>query len=186
MTDKMRDSARFRLLDAAGWRTQEYSFPSQITCLQAFGMDGSEFKEAQCEIGQIRFCTNPFTLPLNFQSWNGVGKETRVNISLHPHVQRAIMIRVPEFKSKLEQIESNPILKFLHEQYPQCGLMEAMNGPASSKERVCAACGRRWRERMFKCSQCRSVLYCNKECQKAHWKDHKKVCKKKSRGSETA
>ena len=28
------------------------------------------------------------------------------------------------------------------------------------------------------CSQCRAVLYCNAACQKAHWREHKKVCKK--------
>jgi hypothetical protein len=27
-----------------------------------------------------------------------------------------------------------------------------------------------------KCSRCHSVLYCSKECQKKHWKDHKVLC----------
>mmetsp|Transcript_5034 Transcript_5034/g.9496 ORF Transcript_5034/g.9496 Transcript_5034/m.9496 type:complete len:223 (+) Transcript_5034:70-738(+) len=30
-----------------------------------------------------------------------------------------------------------------------------------------------------KCSGCGNVRYCGKECQTAHWKKHKKVCKKK-------
>ena len=29
-----------------------------------------------------------------------------------------------------------------------------------------------------KCSECRSVLYCSRECQKKHWKAHKPNCKK--------
>ena len=28
-----------------------------------------------------------------------------------------------------------------------------------------------------KCSRCRKVCYCSRECQKAHWKEHKKECK---------
>ena len=26
------------------------------------------------------------------------------------------------------------------------------------------------------CAQCRTVAYCSHDCQKAHWKTHKKVC----------
>lgn len=28
----------------------------------------------------------------------------------------------------------------------------------------------------MKCAKCMSALYCNRECQKAHWEEHKKVC----------
>ncbi len=28
-----------------------------------------------------------------------------------------------------------------------------------------------------KCSQCSAVRYCGTECQKAHWKAHKKACR---------
>ena len=29
---------------------------------------------------------------------------------------------------------------------------------------------------LLKCGRCKKVYYCNKECQKAHWKIHKPVC----------
>jgi len=32
--------------------------------------------------------------------------------------------------------------------------------------------------KMKMCSVCESKRYCSEECQKAHWKEHKKVCKK--------
>jgi hypothetical protein len=41
----------------------------------------------------------------------------------------------------------------------------------------CAACGAESRERR-QCSRCRTVYYCNRECQKAHWNEHKAVCGK--------
>jgi hypothetical protein len=29
------------------------------------------------------------------------------------------------------------------------------------------------------CSQCKTAVYCGAECQRGHWKEHKKSCKKK-------
>lgn len=29
------------------------------------------------------------------------------------------------------------------------------------------------------CGGCRKIKYCRRECQRAHWKEHKKICKKK-------
>mmetsp|Transcript_20114 Transcript_20114/g.26101 ORF Transcript_20114/g.26101 Transcript_20114/m.26101 type:complete len:412 (+) Transcript_20114:79-1314(+) len=43
-------------------------------------------------------------------------------------------------------------------------------------EPKCTYCGTK-NVKLFKCSRCRCVTYCNKEHQKAHWKDHKKNCK---------
>jgi hypothetical protein len=42
---------------------------------------------------------------------------------------------------------------------------------------VCGYCGKSATVKLVTCSQCRSVAYCGKECQKAAWKGHKKVCK---------
>jgi hypothetical protein len=45
-------------------------------------------------------------------------------------------------------------------------------------ERVCAKCSKHDSRNDFKlCSTCRGVFYCGKECQIAHWKEHKSVCK---------
>jgi hypothetical protein len=33
--------------------------------------------------------------------------------------------------------------------------------------------------KMMMCSRCRTVHYCSRECQKAHWGDHKGQCRKR-------
>jgi len=45
------------------------------------------------------------------------------------------------------------------------------------------SCQKKWTpgQPNFKsCSQCGQAKYCSKECQKAHWKQHKRACKKKA------
>ena len=42
----------------------------------------------------------------------------------------------------------------------------------------CAACGEAGAS--LKCGGCGLVYYCSRECQKKHWKVHKKECKTKS------
>ena len=45
--------------------------------------------------------------------------------------------------------------------------------------KICAARGCGAAECAKKCTTCRTVYYCGKECQKKDWKTHKKVCNKK-------
>lgn len=40
----------------------------------------------------------------------------------------------------------------------------------------CASCSLE-KTNLLKCSRCKSVVYCSKECQKLHWKAHKPICK---------
>jgi hypothetical protein len=39
---------------------------------------------------------------------------------------------------------------------------------------LCASCKK---PSVSKCTNCRDVFYCSKECQKRHWKEHKFSCK---------
>ncbi|KAK6525427.1 hypothetical protein TWF694_005565 [Orbilia ellipsospora] len=43
--------------------------------------------------------------------------------------------------------------------------------------KVCATCGNSG-ETIKHCAKCKSEFYCSRDCQKAHWKEHKKVCGK--------
>ena len=58
-------------------------------------------------------------------------------------------------------------------QVVQPGLSEQLDVESNEE---CGACGSSAKATKF-CSKCKSVKYCSKECQRAHWKVHKKVCK---------
>ena len=45
-----------------------------------------------------------------------------------------------------------------------------------SETQKCGHCSEA-RDSLLKCSACGSVGYCNQSCQKADWKNHKKVCR---------
>jgi len=44
----------------------------------------------------------------------------------------------------------------------------------------CASCGENGKGRMKTCGDCFVAHYCDKKCQKAHWVQHKKLCKEAS------
>ena len=44
----------------------------------------------------------------------------------------------------------------------------------------CAACGKGDDDGLKACTSCKLVKYCNATCQRAHWKAHKKGCKKRA------
>jgi len=51
-----------------------------------------------------------------------------------------------------------------------------MGGSAQGSE-ACLVC-RNGNKKTFRCTRCRSVLYCSAACQKLHWGFHKKICVK--------
>jgi hypothetical protein len=44
----------------------------------------------------------------------------------------------------------------------------------SAEVTPCGNCGNA--EATSRCSRCRVIAYCNKDCQKAHWSLHKRMC----------
>ena len=50
---------------------------------------------------------------------------------------------------------------------------------AREKFRFCENCGSEIEDKILVCSSCKKVAYCNRQCQKAHWKSHKKTCSHK-------
>lgn len=57
--------------------------------------------------------------------------------------------------------------------------------PTSEQLQVCAKCNSS-QPGLRKCAKCKSANYCNRECQTAHWKDHKKECSRIAHESETS
>lgn len=51
---------------------------------------------------------------------------------------------------------------------------------AREKFRSCENCGSMIEERILVCSGCKKVAYCDRKCQKANWKAHKKTCSHKA------
>ena len=47
----------------------------------------------------------------------------------------------------------------------------------------CAACGKK-SEELLCCIRCSSVSYCNRKCQRLHWKVHKKLCKRRANAND--
>jgi hypothetical protein len=56
------------------------------------------------------------------------------------------------------------------------------SGVVTKKNTVCACCGKRLYGQIKRCGTCQSTFYCNRSCQKTHWKSgHKQKCKKRQK-----
>jgi len=59
-----------------------------------------------------------------------------------------------------------------------CSLEDDFGGLLAKSVLACSFCRTQPGKKKFKtCDVCRSVSYCSRECQKAHWSEHKKSCK---------
>eukprot|EP01084_Bolivina_argentea_P205153 350534_1 len=81
-----------------------------------------------------------------------------------------------------EKINTVLVTRVLHENNQNSlvtlGINETVSiASGNSAERKCAYCGILGLN-MKLCSRCKSVHYCDAKCQKPHWKEHKKQCKK--------
>ena len=59
----------------------------------------------------------------------------------------------------------------------QAALLAAASMKYSAPE-ICSFCGKQEPKKLRKCTRCGKAQYCGIECQKKHWKDHKKDCRK--------
>ena len=95
----------------------------------------------------------------------------------------------PETSQSEEDISLGSFAEFLTDLLqhrrdpPDTGLdHESFFGPprwaAPLREPECAFCHSRKTVALQRCSGCKRVFYCNKACQKNHWKEHRPECQK--------
>lgn len=48
----------------------------------------------------------------------------------------------------------------------------------AENENVCGKCGKKEAAKLKKCARCLRIKYCSAECQREHWAEHKRECKK--------
>uniref|UniRef100_A0A0G4HNK6 MYND-type domain-containing protein n=1 Tax=Chromera velia CCMP2878 TaxID=1169474 RepID=A0A0G4HNK6_9ALVE len=58
-----------------------------------------------------------------------------------------------------------------------CGNCGKRQLPPPPFDQIEKAKGAEFVEKLMTCSRCEKVCYCSRECQKAHWKKHKPICK---------
>ncbi len=90
---------------------------------------------------------------------------------------------IKEFPFKESQLFKTLVTNFHHSQNYGEGMTaaefinQAFNGQKGFKDdEDCSTCGNEKAQK--KCSNCKSVQYCNQSCQKYHWFVHKKLCAK--------
>lgn len=67
-------------------------------------------------------------------------------------------------------------IEMIEDSCPDINIYDQLFVRHKIKLRECSNC--RKIGNMSKCSRCLSVYYCNSDCQKNQWKEHKKICKK--------
>ena len=95
-------------------------------------------------------------------------------------VHKKVCKKIGEEKDDDEEEETEKEEKEEEEVEKEGGGKGVVGGGDEEKEeavRVCEKCGKE-AMKMNKCSACRLVWYCSRECQLGDWKAHKKACKK--------
>ena len=97
------------------------------------------------------------------------------------------MIPSPWQKKNIPSVENSPWLAtFISPLYldaPFYGYVQNIRNPVSEEtlvvdKSVCASCELK-APKLLRCSRCSSVVYCSKDCQRAHWAQHKGNCVRK-------
>ena len=74
---------------------------------------------------------------------------------------------------------STPLKTPLQKRTRQCGGGKCKGRQPPTVAQECAVCGKRGGKlcSLTPCDHCKSVMYCGREHQFAHWNDHRKTCK---------
>ncbi|KAF9476993.1 hypothetical protein BDN70DRAFT_838420 [Pholiota conissans] len=79
------------------------------------------------------------------------------------------------FHGEATRIAIGPLFTFMDDASKTSADNSEDKGP-SKPESNCANCGGSGKPTLLACSACKKTQYCSRECQKAHWKVHKKTC----------
>ena len=102
------------------------------------------------------------------EQWTGISP-ARIRILLRDH---GFIVSEKRAKAlKAEALRS-------HVEVEACSV--GSHQPAATSCNTCASCDA---AAAFHCSRCTRVKYCSKECQHAHWKVHRPLCKSRSTAS---
>ncbi len=127
-----------------------------------------------------------------FLQKNGINLADAFNSFIQQEDLRLTSNTIQESKEKFIELPDTPLvksIKLLNKLTPDVeqlvsllnaltGLKKSITSDQKLVETNNSACGNcKAKDAPLRCTQCKSTNYCNKECQQAHWKTHKKTCK---------